>query len=288
MTKRFDKTLALPVSSEAARQASVSRGAARQASILSGAARQASVLSGAARQASPSISEAEVERAVLELNGLCKATTFDFAIAVGRLVIERFYGGDLEAWRSRGAKTASFRMLARHPELPLSPSALYRAVAVYELSRRLPVDQWKHICTSHLRIVLPLPREDQARFLEMANAQLWRVGRLREEVARAEAAIGGRGRSRGGRKKASGLRRTIRLLERCVAESDSFVGVDDGEFQPSPESAQGVVELMRRLQHACAKLETTAARFLPGAHTAPPPSQEEDGPRGRAGTAVPA
>src|SRR5689334_13773044 len=69
-----------------------------------------------------------IDRLVLELNSICKTATLDFAIAVGRSIIAGCYGGDLESWRARGEKDASFRKLARHRLLPMSPAALYRSV----------------------------------------------------------------------------------------------------------------------------------------------------------------
>src|SRR3974377_309327 len=81
--------------------------------------------------------DAKVERVVRQLNALCKTATFDFAMSVGKLIIDNFYSGDLGAWRNRGAKNFSFRRLAKHPDLPMSASALYWSTAIYEVSRRV-------------------------------------------------------------------------------------------------------------------------------------------------------
>ncbi|MFZ5477044.1 MAG: hypothetical protein ACOZNI_09745, partial [Myxococcota bacterium] len=66
-------------------------------------------------------------------------------VEIGRVIFERFYGGDVEAFRSRGQKDASLRKLAARfeddkdaPDGTSAP-ALYRAVAIYELDRRLGV-----------------------------------------------------------------------------------------------------------------------------------------------------
>jgi hypothetical protein len=72
-----------------------------------------------------------VERVVLELNTLGRAATFEFTLSVGALIINRLYGGHLQAWRSRGPKCASFRRLAKHPSLPMSAGSLYRCVAIF-------------------------------------------------------------------------------------------------------------------------------------------------------------
>lgn len=210
-----------------------------------------------------------VESVVLQLNNLCKHATFDFAMAVGKLIIDTIYSGELGAWRSRGVKSASFRKLAKHPDLPMSPSALYRSVAIYELGRRLGVDRWQFVSTSHLRLLLPLPGDRQRQLVQAAEAHAWSVQRLREEIAALDAESA-RPRARGGRSKQSRLRKTIGILQKCVDSSSSLMETDeDGEL--SPETARSVAELAQRLREACAKLENRARRYIPGAQTEPPP-----------------
>jgi hypothetical protein len=132
--------------------------------------------------ASPRHSELEdqklVNQVVAELNMLCKSATFDFALSVGNLIVAKFYQGDVNAWRSRGPKDASFRTLSRHPDLPMSPSSLYRCVATYEVCQRIGIISWKHVSTSHIRVILPVPHEEQSRLLKAAEANRWPVGRL--------------------------------------------------------------------------------------------------------------
>lgn len=205
--------------------------------------------------------EALVGRVVRELDILCRKATFDLAAAVGRLIIDRFYAGDLEAWRSRGPKGVSFRMLARHPDLPMSPATLYRSVAIYALSLSLPGGHCGRLSTSHLGVVLPLARSEQLHFLAEAEAQGWSVEELRERVALLESRNGPRARSRGGRKRRTRLRKTIRMLESCLQPSNRLVGADDEDFDLSPESARSLTDLLHRLLEATASLEQRAARI---------------------------
>jgi hypothetical protein len=201
-------------------------------------------------QATIAVDTAVIERAVAQLNAICKQATFDFAMAVGRLVIDTFHSGDLQAWRTRGAKDVSFRMLAKHPNLPMSPAALYRSVAIYELAQRVDVTRLRRISTSHMRLVLPLPREDQERILLLADAQAWSVGRLDKEVA---AIPFGHVSSKGGRKRSSKLRKTMKVIERCLDEADNLIGAQDEEI--SPETARGAKDLTSRLREACRRLD---------------------------------
>jgi hypothetical protein len=209
-----------------------------------------------------------VEAVVLQLNTPCKNATFDFAMAVGKLIVDTIYSGDLDSWRDRGHKCASFRKLARHPDLPMSPSALYRSVAIYELTRRLGAAPWKNISTSHLRLVLPLPRDRQLELIQHAEANRWSVQRLREEIF-THALHSTNAKARGGRKAQSPLRRTILTLQKYVDSSNCLIGAEH-DVELSPESACRVTELAARLQESCALLrKNLASRYAECAHTDP-------------------
>lgn len=82
--------------------------------------------------------EDRVERAVQRLGAVIGATSLQLALAIGRVVIEELYSGDLSRWRLRGPKDHSLRRLANDPRLTISASALYRAIGIYELKVRLP------------------------------------------------------------------------------------------------------------------------------------------------------
>jgi hypothetical protein len=195
--------------------------------------------------------EAElVDRAIVRLNAICRKVTLDFAITVGRVVVETLHSGNLESWRARGVKGASFRVLARHPDLPMSPAALCRSVATYELSCRLEVAQWKRISTSHIRLVLPLAHAEQARLLGLADAHSWSVSRLNEEIATIPSA---EAHPRGGRRRGPRLRRTMRNLGRCIDELENLLSLQHEEI--SAETARSVRDAIPRLREACRKIE---------------------------------
>jgi hypothetical protein len=196
-----------------------------------------------------------VDHVVRVLNAICKTATFDFAMSVGKLIIDRFYSGDLGSWRERGPKNVSFRKLAKHPDLPMSPSALYRSVAIYELSSRLGFNKWRYVSTSHFRVVLPLSSDLQSSLLLQAEEEAWTVDRLRTAIGDAKRDVP---EDRGGRRKTPRLRKTLRTIERCL-DDNSLVGAKDDDVEFSPDSAHSVGELMRRLQQACAALENTVS-----------------------------
>jgi hypothetical protein len=205
----------------------------------------------------------QVDRVVGELNRICKTATFDFAIHVGKLIVDSFYHGDLDAWRYRGSKDVSFRKLATHPDLPMSPSALYRSVAIYEVCARLGFRRWKHVSTSHVRLVLPLEAADQMRLLQSAEHERWAVRTLRGEIERSYNNASTHRVSLGGRKPRSQLRRTMSSLAKCVDESDTLVGSADQVTDLSPDTVRSFTGIIERVRRACSTLEKQLPSVVP-------------------------
>jgi hypothetical protein len=232
---------------------------AETSSLASGDPPQNSAPSGITRCADPNpLADALTDQIVRHLNTICKAATLNFALAVGRYVIDKLYDGDLTRWRARNpAKDHSIRKLARHPDLAMSPDALYRSIATFELCERLGMESWKHVSTTHIKLVLPLPHGEQSRLLNAAEANRWSAQRLDEEIAM-------RGRthespSRGGRKRASLLLRRLRNVRRLAAILDELVNSQD-TVEPSPESARAALEVLGEIAKRCSVLESRFER----------------------------
>jgi hypothetical protein len=64
----------------------------------------------------------------------------------------------------------------------MSPAALWRSVKIYELCQRIDLRAWKHLSTSHLRLTLLLPHDEQLRLLRLAEEEKWSVAELSERV----------------------------------------------------------------------------------------------------------
>jgi hypothetical protein len=125
----------------------------------------------------------EMDLIVMKLRQVSREASLDYAIRIGSVIVHYFYGGDVSAWRARGPKPTSFRRLAARPDLPMSPSVLYRCVAIFELCERLGVvSRWRHVTASHLRAVLNLDAKEQVRLLAAVNAEGWSVQRLEEHT----------------------------------------------------------------------------------------------------------
>lgn len=218
--------------------------------------------------ASTSEGEANVHRLVLSLNAICKSATLSFALCVGQLVIRELYGGDTSRFRSRQRKQdAALRKVATHPDLAMSPSMLYGCIGIYELSERLGIRSWRHISTSHMRLVLPLPPDSQLALLRDAEANRWPVRRLEQEIATLAHARD----SRGGRRRQSRLHRATSLLHRDVsAVADALDELDNPAADSSPESTRRAFEVLQRVAELCTSCQgRILERGMPLAEDAP-------------------
>jgi hypothetical protein len=136
-----------------------------------------------------------IEGTAAEIRDCARAAKLEFASKVGRIVLERFYGGDVAAWHSHGRKDASLRKLAdRLEDAHLSASALYRCVAIHAALQALgPLEQWHRVAPTHVSLVLPLPPDDQAALLREVEENGWSVDELKQRV-RATKPVKQRGR----------------------------------------------------------------------------------------------
>jgi hypothetical protein len=168
-----------------------------------------------ARGLSVVASDAALEQVAGEIRTLASAAVLDFARGVGRIVLERCYGGDEAAWRSHGAKDVSLRRLADRlgDGERFGAASLYRCVAIHLVLRRLGRSaEWTNLTPSHVRLVLPLDASEQTRLLLEAQAGAWSVREL-ETAVRVRHAPARRGRPR-----VPGFVRALRRMERAAFE----------------------------------------------------------------------
>jgi hypothetical protein len=139
----------------------------------------------------------DVDELVRELRQLYCTNALDLTLRIGKLVVERLYGGNRNLWRRGGKQHASYRRLEQHPDLPLSACALSRAVGIYLLSEREPsLFDATTLSSGHFQEVLSLPQRAQREILHRANREQWSVRRVREEASLWKLSGASRGRPR--------------------------------------------------------------------------------------------
>lgn len=120
------------------------------------------------------VSAAVVDETIDALCELRREHAIAYSIDVGRVIVERMYGGDLDRLRARRDKSSlSLRALAGHPRMPLSATALHHAVGVYMLVARVPGLLDTELTLTHMRAVLSLSEEAQDQLLSRAVAEGW-------------------------------------------------------------------------------------------------------------------
>ncbi len=206
--------------------------------------------------------DARVVRAAARIRELIGGTSLQLALAVGSIVVEELYGGDLGRWRERGPKEHTLRQLAADPRLGISASALYRAIAIYEIrakTRENPM--WDKLTLCQIRPVLGLPESEQARLLGMAAKHGWTTRAI--EDAAAESRVQHKS-SRGGRPRKPGFARSIEHAERALSEEDVVFGDLDALHSMSPEQR---VEIERRLSFVRQRCEELASLLAASSST---------------------
>lgn len=190
----------------------------------------------------------ETARCIRELH---RYSGLRFACEVGRLVLDRFFDGRLEQLRHRGPKDASLRKLARHPDLSLSASALYQAVGIFELlERHGGVHTCKHLGPSHLRPLIGLDEQTQARLLLRAERQRWTVEQVKRAAARA-----GRPRHKGGRPPLPTFVKTIHSLRRYVDRPEIYFAGANRAAELDDEERAELQRVVRAIRSRCDELD---------------------------------
>jgi hypothetical protein len=129
----------------------------------------------------PADSDEEIQEVVRILRTVTGAHSLQAALEVGDIVFRHVFRGDERLLRVRGRKCSSFRKLAADPSLGMSPSSLWRAVAIFELGRRFPeIAQYVHTGVGHISVVLGLPPAEQFRLLRQTEAERWTRRKLQK------------------------------------------------------------------------------------------------------------
>jgi hypothetical protein len=187
-----------------------------------------------------------------DINRLHRKTSIELALAVGQMVLDRLYAGDLKAWRERASKDGSLiRLAAEIKKLGnkgFSPSTLSNAVGTLDLDRRVGVAGRPQLTASHVRAVIGLPEDKQEALLGNAEAKDWSVEKLKNEAAKIRSKTK---KSKGGRTPQPAALKTIRGWQRdlddegALAEFEKLAELDADAQNAVKETLQA---LMARCQ----------------------------------------
>jgi hypothetical protein len=195
----------------------------------------------------------EVAEVVRELREIDRKTGLERALAIGKIVLERFFGGSSDVWHERRKnKNNSVRRIAEHPQCPLSRSALNEAIAVYVATQALPCVQTSgHITASHIAAVTFLEPGKQRHWLDSAEEKKWSVRQLKEQIRvqrHEEGERRGRPRVAAPRRLVSGIRGAVVTLRRVV-DALSGVDLDSSDVRELADLADQVAVLQAMLRY---------------------------------------
>jgi len=197
--------------------------------------------------ADPAIAEVAAE-----IRCLAGRAELEFTCSVGRLIVERFYGGNRSAWRNHASgKAASFRRLAAmlRDDCKLSVTALWRCVAIHDLVERLGgVVTWQHLSVTHLRAVLALPEHDQRRLLDASIEHGWTSRQL-------ESVVGGEAPAPADRRQPPAFVAAIRRIERVVVEQDLALKDIGRARELGPKASQALFCRVMRIRERIDRLQ---------------------------------
>jgi hypothetical protein len=100
-----------------------------------------------------------VNQAVSDINRIYVGKGLEAARGIGEYVLRTFFAGDVESFRCRERKHASFRELAERKDLRVSHVFLWNCVAVAEQLKALPNDIANALPVSHHKLLLPVHDE---------------------------------------------------------------------------------------------------------------------------------
>ena len=116
------------------------------------------------------VDEALVSEAVQKINQIHENGALETARAMGEYLLATFFDGDLDGFRAKEKKHASFRALAEQEALTVGHSALWYSVAVLGQLRQLPAEVGAALPMSHHRLLLPV--KDVKTKVKLANQAL--------------------------------------------------------------------------------------------------------------------
>ena len=190
------------------------------------------------------VGDEAIEGAANELKAIERKVGLQSSVAIGDVVISRFFNGDVARWRDqRRNKSNSIRKLASHPSCPFSRSALNQAVGVCAVVRMFPeVADYTHVGATHVAATLHVPMDKQRAWLRIAEQEQLSVRELKARLA---------GDSPGGLRNSSPLKRALNELGRL--ESTLGELMQAGQSVPA-DAWEPIIDRLRVLQSTVLKV----------------------------------
>jgi hypothetical protein len=190
---------------------------------------------------------------VREINRLYVVKGLETARVIGEYVLRVCFHGDVTAIHNRSRHPASYRELARRPDLKVSATFIYSAVAVVEQLRMLPDDLAGELPLAHHRALLAIKDEsDKVATARQAVQGDWSVKKLRDHVRSITHKRDTESTKRhAGRPSQPPFARAIRHIEHAVKELNDY-SLSDADvraygYMKSSEDSERALECLQQL-----------------------------------------
>jgi len=210
------------------------------------------------------VSDQEIEAVHDELRRMHHAATLELAIAMGRLIIDRFFGGSLDSWRQRGEQDASLRRLTARlsgdaEQSGLSPLTVYRAVGIYDLEDRFRISSRKCITASHARLLIGLPQTEVEHLIRHTEKNTWTAERMEEDAKDRRKKLQ---KARKGRPALPAFLKTVHHFDTLLDKGETAFGDLDAIASLSCEDAARLHATTVRMQVRCEEMSRLLAERM--------------------------
>lgn len=156
----------------------------------------------------------ELDALVLQLNSVQRGATLQTAYSIGKLVLDRVFGGDVSRFRQPTEGDVTWRALSEHPDLEVKHTALWYSVALHENYALLGEELASALSMGHHRLLAHVADAEARRGLaQRALSQELSVRALEQEVKDAKKPV--EGQKKRGRKE---IPEPLKRLGRAVKE----------------------------------------------------------------------
>ncbi len=214
--------------------------------------------------AADDVSDADLDRFVARLETLGRYAQLRHALEVGQLLVDTFFGGDVEAYFDRSSsKGRSFNSLvARRSEalarLGLSAATLRGYIKVWNCWQQLPADQRKGLQLSHFRQLAQLgDASSREQLAAQSRQQGWSVRELSRAVkAEQDSAVASRPVHRTRRRNAEVRLRQVVQQAQALDKIEGVLSTTLPTWTPSQRTrfASEIDEAIAQLRRLQAKL----------------------------------
>ena len=95
-----------------------------------------------------------IEAAVAEINSIWDTGYLTSVSQVGALVLDRFFGGDIENARSRRREHASYKAVSKHPDLQIGSTTLWYCVTIFDQLPLLDTEVANRLSFAHHKLLV--------------------------------------------------------------------------------------------------------------------------------------